>query len=130
MVSHYSPKFGDHKHCACGDIILVVQEYDSTGFQIDPSMLFTSKAHDTWYYQPQFWSHSSWVMNYETLAKKLLPDHYWETNKKERKKQNYKKDCGKASYIARKHNTERSVLIWNNFSLECFNDPFTIPSDF
>ena len=47
MVSHYPAKFGDHKHCDSGDImILVVKEQDSKCSGLNPPSIFISNAHD------------------------------------------------------------------------------------
>ena len=45
-ISHYSAKFGSHKHCANGDMVLVVEEQDSISFRLSHPLLFISKEHD------------------------------------------------------------------------------------
>ena len=45
MVSYYSVKFAPRRHCVSGDIILLVDDYDSKYSQINPLLLFTFKAH-------------------------------------------------------------------------------------
>ena len=46
MVSHHPAKFGGHRHCVCGDVMLVLVEGQySTYFRLNPSLLFVSKAH-------------------------------------------------------------------------------------
>ena len=43
QLSHYSAKFGGHRHCGIGDMFLLVEEQDSTCLIL--SLLFSSKAH-------------------------------------------------------------------------------------
>ena len=64
MVSHHLVKFGDHRRCGSGDIMLLVAgEENSRCFHFSPLILFISKGHglkvlDTSYYQLQSWSHA------------------------------------------------------------------------
>ena len=56
MVSHHPAKFGDHRHCASGDIMfLVAEEENSRCSRFNAPSLFISKgyglkAHDISYY--------------------------------------------------------------------------------
>ena len=41
MVNHHPAKFGTHRHCGSGDIILlVVEEQDSACSRLNPLLLF------------------------------------------------------------------------------------------
>ena len=46
MISHHSVKFGGHRHCGNGDImVLTVEEQDSTRFCLNLALLFIPTAH-------------------------------------------------------------------------------------
>ena len=46
MVSHHTVKFGGHRHCGSGVMMLVVvEEQDSTCCRLDPLLLFTYSGH-------------------------------------------------------------------------------------
>ena len=44
--SHYSGKFGSHRHCSCDDMFLVIKRQDSTCFYSNLPLIFFSIAHD------------------------------------------------------------------------------------
>ena len=50
MASHQHAKFGGHRHCGSGDMVLAVEEQDYTRPRFDPPLLFISKA--TWHVMP------------------------------------------------------------------------------
>ena len=46
MSSHYPDKFGGHRHCGSGDMLLVVGGKDSTRPHFNLLLLLISKSHD------------------------------------------------------------------------------------
>ena len=46
MVSNNLAMSGGHKHCAIGDMFLVVEKEDFRCYHFNPPLLFISKEHD------------------------------------------------------------------------------------